>query len=473
MSSTDNTIARPLSLMVLLFAIYGTVEGFTASRAVAFTSAPVNSRSFTKQLPHFSTAPEEPEGVAEGVTEAVTEADAEAERGSFSFPSSSNNELSYVYEPVFDFSDPVQDAVAKFDRIDDAIMGGISTSSIRPSRDDATGESFASWSGVCRTDGGGFCGTRTLPFKDGVPLRVMGDSTSDDGDSDNSDSDSESIPRDGFYLKVRLTSDNEPERRVWKLTTRVENVSRSEQLYQAMFEIPKQNEADWDGDIAVTNDWKIIKVPFDSFVQVRGPRIVENGPPLDLTGGLYQIGMTMSKFQMATNMTEFENFRPGYFELQIQKIGVYTGVSAVSDPDAIAVTQHQTPIDTPMTLTKKEAEQKKPMALKVLFPILKLFFNEKQSRQKSAAKILKSRGMDRLAIAKFGFQRKVGAKGMIVALAQSVVELVSTAARLGVFWTLKIALFYPLVTIRRTLNKLAQPKKNNNPKIWNQKTAAE
>jgi hypothetical protein len=45
------------------------------------------------------------------------------------------------YTPIFDFSN--DKAVESFDRIDDAIMGGISTSSIR----NVPGESYASWSG--------------------------------------------------------------------------------------------------------------------------------------------------------------------------------------------------------------------------------------------------------------------------------------------------------------------------------------
>lgn len=52
--------------------------------------------------------------------------------------------------PLFDFSDPALKATNKFERIDDVIMGGISSSLLRQ----ADGEKFARWSGVCRTDGG-------------------------------------------------------------------------------------------------------------------------------------------------------------------------------------------------------------------------------------------------------------------------------------------------------------------------------
>lgn len=55
-----------------------------------------------------------------------------------------------TYSPIFDFAAPDQKAVEKFERIDDAIMGGISLSSMKQSTD----EDFARWSGICRLDGG-------------------------------------------------------------------------------------------------------------------------------------------------------------------------------------------------------------------------------------------------------------------------------------------------------------------------------
>lgn len=54
------------------------------------------------------------------------------------------------YAPIFDFSSKKQQAVENFERIDDAIMGGISLSALKDSSD----EGYARWSGVCRLDGG-------------------------------------------------------------------------------------------------------------------------------------------------------------------------------------------------------------------------------------------------------------------------------------------------------------------------------
>lgn len=55
-----------------------------------------------------------------------------------------------IYKPVFDFFNTNADAVSKFERIDDAIMGGISLSALKQ----LPNEEFARWSGICRIDGG-------------------------------------------------------------------------------------------------------------------------------------------------------------------------------------------------------------------------------------------------------------------------------------------------------------------------------
>ena len=44
---------------------------------------------------------------------------------------------------------------ALWERIDDVVMGGVSSSKI------VVGDGGAEWRGIVRTDGGGFCGTRT------------------------------------------------------------------------------------------------------------------------------------------------------------------------------------------------------------------------------------------------------------------------------------------------------------------------
>lgn len=159
---------------------------------------------------------------------------------------------------------------------------------------------------------------------------------------------------DGFYIDCRLASDDEPDRRVWKMTTRSER-SRGEELYQAQFTLPKNN----------TNDWTRVRIPFHDFKLVRGPRMVEGGAPLNATE-IYQVGLSLSKFQISRNMTEIENFRPGYFELQLQTIGVYSNVGS-----SLQVTE-------PSTLSPAESKRKRPLIVKMLLPILSLLFSEER-----------------------------------------------------------------------------------------------
>lgn len=70
----------------------------------------------------------------------------------FSATTTDEDSMETSVTAVFDFSDTEKDAksIESFERIDDAIMGGISTSTLR----DVSNRPYASWSGVCREDGG-------------------------------------------------------------------------------------------------------------------------------------------------------------------------------------------------------------------------------------------------------------------------------------------------------------------------------
>ena len=63
-------------------------------------------------------------------------------------PLSAASTTDTTFEPVFDFRQ--NNTVESFERIDDVIMGGISTSALR----EVPGQPYASWSGICRLDGG-------------------------------------------------------------------------------------------------------------------------------------------------------------------------------------------------------------------------------------------------------------------------------------------------------------------------------
>lgn len=240
--------------------------------------------------------------------------------------------------PVFDFRDPR--TVDCIERLDDVIMGGVSTSQVMADAGTGIeGGGFAKWFGVCRTDGGGFCGFRTLPFRE--PLEVPN--------------------AEGLYMVCRLSSDTDSDRRSWKVSTRT-RPDRGELLYQSPLSFRQG------GD-----DWNLVLLPFDSFQLVRGPRMVPNGPPIDVSKGLYQVGMTMSKFKFGENMTVLENFRDGFFQFDIQEIGsYYQGGGSL-----VAATVGELKAKEPQVLTKEEAKKRQPMVLKLLLPLLNIFFAEK------------------------------------------------------------------------------------------------
>jgi len=319
---------------------------------------------------------------------------------------------------VFDFtgSISVEDkakSLASFDRIDDAIMGGISLSALK----DVSGEQYASWSGVCRTDGGGFCGIRTLPLKEAL-------STAD---------------QDGIFVDCRLASDNEPERRVWKLTMRTASKRTSEIVYQAAFEVTKKGE-----------EWSRVKVPFDSFKLVRGPRTIPDAPKADTSKGVYQIGLSLSKFAMGGNTTELLNFRPGYFDLQIQRIGFYN-----VSPNRVEGRNVGTII--PDTQSKDEADKSRPMMFKILSPVLGFLFSEQSRRRRSAMKILMNkRGMSRRKAILYGISSRKRGIGLIPSLSKTLSIIGIDSIRTIVKNTLKIAFLYPirlLFLIKKFLGK--------------------
>ena len=183
--------------------------------------------------------------------------------------------------------------------------------------------------------------------------------------------DSATASNGGLYVKCRFTSDDEPERRVWKVTTRTDS-SRGEQLYQAMITIPKREESDKD------DDWVTVHVPFTDFKFVSGARLIADvTSKMNVTGGLYQIGMVMSKFTIAKNMTSIENFRPGYFELQLAEIGLYNEDGAADNNNEEDSSKSSAVMDV-QVLSKDEASKQSPVLLKILRPVAKLFFSEKR-----------------------------------------------------------------------------------------------
>lgn len=101
--------------------------------------------------------------------------------------------------------------------------------------------------------------------------------------------------------------------------------------------------------------------------------MIPDAPPLNTTGGIYQIGMTMSKFEFGDTTTELKNFREGFFDLQIREIGFYKDVpiSSVAATPMIGAVR-------PKVMSEVEMKKKLPVLMKVLRPIAKLFFSEQR-----------------------------------------------------------------------------------------------
>ncbi len=294
----------------------------------------------------------------------------------------------------------------------------------------------------------------------------------------------------GVYMDCKLASDDEANRRVWKMTLRTDS-SRGELVYQAEYDLQSaMDEAkgrmaaknkDSKEDCARNDDdddgggWARVMVPFDNFQQVRGPRLVPDGPKLDVSGGIYQIGMTMSKFKMATNTTVIENFRPGYFDLRIQRIGFYKHVDQCDDDTiletsssnaaAVVPVKETNPMgkealitdisnaNVPETLSKEEAARKRPLMLKLLLPMAKVFFSEQANRRKSAMRLLREeRKMSRIRAILFGMQcRKKSVGGLIPSFLKTMRILSVDIFRAVLKSLLKVVLVYPLRLVGATV----------------------
>ena len=310
--------------------------------------------------------------------------------------------------PLFDFSNDT--AAGSFSRIDDVIMGGVSSSTFV----NEPNSRYAKWFGVCRTDGGGFCGVRTLPFEEALPVQDA----------------------DGIYLRCRLVSDDEPERRVWKMTSRVKP-DRGEQLYQARYYFA-----------AGKDEWNTVQIPFSDFKLVRGPRVVPDGPPMNVTGGIYQIGMTMSKFGMGINVTELENFREGFFEYHLQSVGLYKETKQIADDEKPK--SESKPVESfidrvPRVLSEEESKKKQPLILKLIKPILALFFFTEQSqRRKAAMNLLRNqRKMSRVGAIVFGWRNKAKSANWLVASARLASILAIDSFRATLAKTVKLTFLLP------------------------------
>jgi len=314
--------------------------------------------------------------------------------------SSSSTQLS----PIFQLSSSSPTDPSPFERIDDVIMGGVSSSTFGPSKSSKDCWTFR---GVLRNTGGGFCGFRTAAFSQ--PLSAVG--------------------YDGVYLKARFTSDDEPSRRTYKLTVR-DDKSRGEYVRQAMFSVPCKPE----GEIPT------IRVPFEDLVAVRGPVKNPNAPAFNKTS-VFQLGMVISKFKIAQSTETLEDFRDGPFSLDVSEIGFYTDANA--------------PPAEPVARPSVSSEPKKSSPLAAIF---KLIFSEKSRRRRAALLVLSDRpgrkkGLGRgwLRAVRLCYKSRASSYGMLSAVATFASRFAADAAKFAAGKALKYALFYPIFAAFRAV----------------------
>jgi len=270
-------------------------------------------------------------------------------------------------------ADAAAAAAAVFERVDDVVMGGISSSTIAP---DPAGRECLVWAGKCRAEGGGFAGARSVSLQTPLDLSSF----------------------DGLALTCGFESDAEPERRTWKATVRTQN-DRGEMVYQATFTPP-----------VVDDDKKTpreTRLPWNAFRLVRGPTVVPDVPPLsaEQCGSVYGLGLIMSRFGARGPMPEF---REGPFRLAVHAFGVYCETKTFDE-----IPETKTLLDAASSNLGKRASENRGTRNVVTFllsPLIKLAFDEKRRRRKRARDLLKKRFGVGAFRARFSFGQKLKTK---------------------------------------------------------------
>jgi len=297
-------------------------------------------------------------------------------------------------------------SAAAFERVDDVVMGGVSSSRVVASKQRET----LMWQGHVRTDGGGFAGFRSRTFDTPLDLSAY----------------------DGLSIAAALESDADVERRTWKCTLRTQN-NRGELVYQAFY-TPEVGD---EGGAAP----KATQIPWENFRLVRGPVVVPDVPPLsaEQCSAVYGVGLIMSRFGPQGPMPDF---RDGRFQLAIHALGVYS--AAAAPPPAPLLTAATTDIDT--------ANRGSTSALGlILGPLIKLIFSERVRRRRQARLLLQRRfGFSSLRARAFGQRLKARRSAP---LGEGARELAVDAA--AAFFTLPVRVLFKLAgTVARIVRKL-------------------
>jgi len=284
--------------------------------------------------------------------------------------------LLLTFVPLLEFSSP--SSTSSITRIDDVIMGGVSSSRFSP-RPSPKGTNktnpVASFNGKIRKSGGGFCGFRTNPFLSPLPLRGEWS---------------------GVYIDAELVSDDDVGGRNWKVSIRNDD-SRGERVYQAVLPLSPTG-----GAPGRTK----YPLPFDEFSLVRGARLEPEQVPFDAGGNLTQVGLTVSMFEFGRDrLTVMDGFREGFFDLEVREIGLYKGDGdGEGDGEGEGGTteeEEEAGLGRIVT-TDSDQRRRRPLALRAVLKVLGVLFSERSRRSKEAFALLRSRGGSRVGIWRFG-----------------------------------------------------------------------
>eukprot|EP00879_Flechtneria_rotunda_P002013 GHRR01002190.1.p1 GENE.GHRR01002190.1~~GHRR01002190.1.p1 ORF type:complete len:439 (+),score=154.06 GHRR01002190.1:1582-2898(+) len=205
--------------------------------------------------------------------------------------------------------------LAVWERLDDVIMGGNSSSGLSPSED----IKGAVWTGDLIVEGGGFCGARTkslnldLSAYDGLQLRVKGD---------------------GQIFKFNIK------------TTDQEDVPES--TYQTTF------------DTSSDGNWTTVRIPWHNFVPVTRAQSDPTGEPLD-PSKISKLGLVLSRFEF--NKLPNPSYKPGPFQLFIEG-----GIQAYKAPRPAVVSISSAGVERNAIIGNDTAARKKDIPIVQLNP---------------------------------------------------------------------------------------------------------